>query len=262
MPTVSATQPKSAIQSQTPTPFKFFLPDGVKVTRSKSLAIESIEVKGTYNKSQVGTVRFNAKTGKFTSTKKFWNDPKTPAPKAMTQAELKDFAASLEQHIKTAKNVANGYFLMLQNVKKALKPPAAQPVFDPAKVPLSVMHKDKSAHVEASMWINLMPGTSPSSTIHASVKLLGTGMTDAPPRFQVTEVAAYAKGSKTPVYLRKNPKTLPPGIEGRGVSVVEIPITFSKLDLNKQYTFVVKTKLSGSPVKTVRSDYVPVERVY
>ncbi len=139
------------------------------------------------------------------------------------------------------------------------------PKVDVAKIPTSIAANGASANVEASLWINRMPGPGrggPKNAI-ASINVSGTGFADAPPKFQVKSIEVYEKGTNKKVATIANPKVQDSSTNwGTKTQSYRLEIPESKLDLNKQYTFVVNTGINGSKPQAVRSEYLKVEQAF
>lgn len=146
----------------------------------------------------------------------------------------------------------------------AKKASTATPAVNPTRIPTSISANMASAQVEASMWVNRMPGpgTGAKKAI-ATVAVSGTGFADAPPRFTVKSIEVYEAGSHKKVATISSP-----GLQDqetrRGMKTqnYRLEISESKLDLKKTYTFVVNTGINGSKAAKVRSEYVKVGQAF
>lgn len=129
-----------------------------------------------------------------------------------------------------------------------------------SKIPTTISANNASAKVDASLWINLMPGS--ASQVLASVAVKGAGHNGVPPKLAVKGIDVYQKGTNKKVGSFKSPALVDTELKGATKAQsyrLELPST---LDLNKTYTFVVKAELNGSSAKSVRSQYVDVDRAY
>ena len=137
------------------------------------------------------------------------------------------------------------------------KPGAGAGGIDAAKVPLSIAANGASASVESSLWINRMPGPGPAPTkATASVSVSGTGFADAPPKFQVKSIDVYEKGTNKKVATIANPKVVDQATQwGTKTQTYRVEIPIAKLDMNREYTFVVNTGINGSKPALVRSEF-------
>lgn len=139
------------------------------------------------------------------------------------------------------------------------------PKVDVAKIPTSISANMASASVEASMWINRMPGPGrggPKNAI-ASINVSGTGFADAPPKFQVKSIEVYEAGTNKKVATIANPKLQDSSTQwGTKTQSYRLEIPEAKLDMNKKYTFVVTTGINGSKPAQVRSEYVKVGQAF
>ena len=133
---------------------------------------------------------------------------------------------------------------------------------NPLKVPTSIAANSASANVESSFWINLMPGM-PHPNAIAAVSVKGTGFADAPPTFKVKSIDVYEKGTNKKVATVANPKLQEQDtVWGQKTQTYRLEVPRSKLDMNKQYTFVVNTGINGSKPALVRSDYVSISKAH
>ncbi|MBI3186200.1 MAG: hypothetical protein HYZ28_29025 [Myxococcales bacterium] len=136
-------------------------------------------------------------------------------------------------------------------------------VKDVSKIPTSITANGADARVEAYLWANLMPGPLPrSKPILASVTVSGTGFNDAPPNFKVGSFKVYEEGTGKLLATIADPKLVESNTRwGQKSDTFRLELP-SNLDLNKKYTFVASTGINGSKPAQVRSEYVPVHRVY
>ena len=76
-------------------------------------------------------------------------------------------------------------------------------------------------------------------------------------------IEVYEKGTNKKIVTVKNP-TLQGQTTQRGLKTqsYRLELLESKLNLNKQYTFVVKTGINGSQPALVRSEYVKVGQAF
>lgn len=244
-------------------PFSFFNPTDIKLFRDGG----SMELEGSFNKSTNVTVRFDGKfnsptRGQFFVTVKPFLKPAQPE-RPMTQGEMQTLSSTLTRYQAQVPGRQPLHAQMNRHLKTALQ--NEQPVsIKPASIPTSIAGPNADARVDSSLWIDLMPGPGPRPNAIASVTIAGVGFNDAPPKFKVGKIEVYEKGSDKLVATINNPKAQSSGLHGRGEQRDEfrVEIPKDKLDLQKRYTFVASVGINGAAQQKVRSEYVPVDKVF
>jgi hypothetical protein len=128
-------------------------------------------------------------------------------------------------------------------------------------IPTSITGPNGNAALEGSLFVNLMPGPgSGSRNAIASIDLSGNGFDDTIPKYKVSKLQVFEQGTNTLVATVEKPKPTDQGIRDvfTGFEKYRVEIPKEKLDITKKYTVVAQVSINGSPLQSVRTDYMGV----
>ena len=135
-----------------------------------------------------------------------------------------------------------------------------------SSIPTSVTANGSSATATSSINVDYMPGPAgPNPTAYGAVNLSGAGQAEGPTRFKVENISVYEKGTDKLVASVDNPTPYSSKTEAPwGVRKETYGFGFpsSKIDPNKEDTFVVTTRINGSEPKEVRTPYAKPNATY
>jgi hypothetical protein len=246
-----------------PHPFSFFLPTKISMARDGG----TIKLDGMLNRSVTAHFRMDGRIGSptrgqfYVSTKHFLKSE--TAERKMSLDELRGLQQAVNAHVK--KSPGNGHYTQLQlRLVEAIEKATPAKSTKISKIPTNITGTNSNASVDASLWVNLMPGRGggPRQVI-GSVTVKGVGFNDAPPTFKVPTLSVYEKGTDKLVATFKNPKLVDSSVRrGQKEQSYRLEIDQKKIELKKEYTIVVDAGINGDATKKVRSEHLKIGKVY